>query len=1205
MQPARTERERVMHRIPPGGIFDDPAEFMRRYQQAVQERDAVAAGAGRLESLPTPEVEGLSRRLSDVHLGGAGGLAPRRTLPAKGGSARLSSPAVRREDGYGSHSMRYDMHEGWQPPPPESTPSSPEAASGEASDDGPALVARGPRGAVGQSMRAPSSAALVDDRRGGIHSARYDPPAHQAPAQAGFREPDAPSTSTRPEHDWAPKRSGGVFSRLAKGAKKLLGKGNSSKHSGGSARHSLDSSVPSPSMFRMDSQSPGGGQPRRVHDEAIDTRVTQEPAQSQAAESPIVPSDSWPGWRFNPGTPLDDVSGPSYVHGAAIDAPAQAAAMGPGQAGGVASQQGAPAGWGRPPVAPSSGERGSPSWKPRAPRPKPDLTDTALLIAFAKTPTMQNLGTTNRDLHRSNLSYFASWLNAAGRGTLSARMAYPALLPGDIEECQRPSDAPQQVKMRLPLSVRNLQRAISNLEITAATLEDAVVEAKLSEFLDEYKASLLTQEKPLKPKDAEQYARKVREFDTWLAARAYGRMADYLPDRLQELRSHLWRCRAETPGQLPWEALERFLKAKAEAPPPAQVAGPQYSMPPAQVAKWMYGMLPIQVAVPQFDAPPQAVAPQPGHDFDVASQHGAPADRGSGRPPTAPSSGKRAAPASEPKPSKPKPQKADETLLLAFGNTPTMQKFGDANRRLHLRNLTHFAQWLSATGRGTLGARMTHPWLLPSDIDQCMRPSDIPFELHRLPSSVEYLQGAVRNHEITGAMLEEAALAVELNELMDEFKASLLTQKNPITAKSAVAYAQQAREFNAWLGTQAYGRMTDYLPDRLEELRSHLSKFMAAAPRKPPFQALDKFLKARSEAQPQVAEPQHGMAQAGAAYGHIFSPMQEPSGGWPYFHLDSPAPVGEAAGQFLPPRQTDSAVFGGLESLGSLPSLRGGPADLHQSQEDVTSAPRAMGTSSSRAAPEVIDLDDYEPQQREEQPLLPATVRLQGNGWLHDNDFIHYGEALASLINTEMGPAGWARFDERVGIVDPPLVRLLTGGTLRSPLRALHRHTAPILFLPVNNGRGDESGTHWSLLVVNRTAGMAFHYDSLTAPEWLDNPGYAAQVAREPQYRIAAEAARIILGEHAQPPVMASMPMQRDAHSCGDHVVTGMEILARRIVEGRDQDPIEMDLSGIRPDRARTIHMLSWHEQLGPRQPAARAAPEDRDTNSAPRKKRR
>jgi len=203
------------------------------------------------------------------------------------------------------------------------------------------------------------------------------------------------------------------------------------------------------------------------------------------------------------------------------------------------------------------------------------------------------------------------------------------------------------------------------------------------------------------------------------------------------------------------------------------------------------------------------------------------------------------------------------------------------------------------------------------------------------------------------------------------------------------------------------------------------------------------------------------------------------------------------------------------------------------------------------------------PPRRERSVPLPAS--------LPDEDVIRYGAVVAQAIRRELGQHAYERFSREVGIVDPPRVRLLAAQTARSPLPGF-RHHAPILFVPVNNGTPDHPGNHWSLLVVNRHDGLAFHYDSLTDPASFHDPAYVARIAESEQFNLARRLARIFLGEHAPLPQLAAMATQSVAHAC-DHVLTGIETLARRIAES--QDSIDLSLADIRPSRQRIVQALS------------------------------
>ena len=112
----------------------------------------------------------------------------------------------------------------------------------------------------------------------------------------------------------------------------------------------------------------------------------------------------------------------------------------------------------------------------------------------------------------------------------------------------------------------------------------------------------------------------------------------------------------------------------------------------------------------------------------------------------------------------------------------------------------------------------------------------------------------------------------------------------------------------------------------------------------------------------------------------------------------------------------------------------------------------------------------------------------------------------------------------------------------------------PVIFLPVN-----DPNSHWSLLVIDQRNGDAFHYDSLVRPQ------DAAQAVNTNQYRLARAAAQAM---DVYTPVRG-MPIaqQRDGHSCGDHVLQAMDILAHSVIDGTFGQSRTMDLRSIETDR--------------------------------------
>ncbi|ULJ74446.1 shikimate kinase [Rhizobium gallicum] len=130
----------------------------------------------------------------------------------------------------------------------------------------------------------------------------------------------------------------------------------------------------------------------------------------------------------------------------------------------------------------------------------------------------------------------------------------------------------------------------------------------------------------------------------------------------------------------------------------------------------------------------------------------------------------------------------------------------------------------------------------------------------------------------------------------------------------------------------------------------------------------------------------------------------------------------------------------------------------------------------------------------------------------------------------------------RTRLVDPVIayhLRLAAERDAPSAFHSIvHNHngddTADFLFLPVNdaNAAGPDSGSHWSLLLVDRRTRenpVAYHYDSLGA--------YHRTIATQFAARLAAR---------LQPVRMAQ---QRNGYDCGVYVVEATRELARRLAQ--------------------------------------------------------
>ncbi|MGF6971725.1 hypothetical protein QFZ94_000152 [Paraburkholderia sp. JPY465] len=250
--------------------------------------------------------------------------------------------------------------------------------------------------------------------------------------------------------------------------------------------------------------------------------------------------------------------------------------------------------------------------------------------------------------------------------------------------------------------------------------------------------------------------------------------------------------------------------------------------------------------------------------------------------------------------------------------------------------------------------------------------------------------------------------------------------------------------------------------------------------------------------------------------------------------------------------QESGSTFAGLSSLGY-----GVP---YGSREFDPDAPQSVVGSSHVADPEIVDVDSYPSPQG---PISGVAQRLAGDPWLWDNDLVTYTEVLTQQLQGQPHA-------HLLSFVDPQQVRLLTEGNPQQQTAVLARiagpNSPPILFLPVNVGN-----LHWSLLVVNRQTGQAFHYDSAVPPE------RARGATDTAQFRQAARVAAALV---VRAPRGTPTALQPDKNTCGDHVLYGIETLARRFISGEALQRGGMDLRNIRPDRQHVINVLTQAERF-------------------------
>ncbi|MBF9171301.1 hypothetical protein I4I65_01740 [Xanthomonas campestris pv. campestris] len=273
------------------------------------------------------------------------------------------------------------------------------------------------------------------------------------------------------------------------------------------------------------------------------------------------------------------------------------------------------------------------------------------------------------------------------------------------------------------------------------------------------------------------------------------------------------------------------------------------------------------------------------------------------------------------------------------------------------------------------------------------------------------------------------------------------------------------------------------------------------------------------------------------------------------------------------PPQSPASTFSGLSSM----SHYGREFDLNTPREEQlwstdgdygTQAP--VGRSATPAmSPERIDVDNLpSPQDVPDSELPPATA----TSWLLDGHLRAYTDDLARRLRGQPNA-------HLLHFADSQVVTMLSSTDPDQQARArrllVGDDVPPIVFLPIN-----QRDTHWSLLVVdrrNKDAVATYHYDSMA--QMQQQQRYLGQMA---VYHLDLDYQQI----HEMPTAI-----QRDGYSCGDHVLTGIEMLAHRVIDGTFDDADGRDLRGITPDRGLIRGRLAQAEQA-PAESSVRQAPE-------------
>ncbi|KAK2850637.1 hypothetical protein FQN49_005467 [Arthroderma sp. PD_2] len=198
--------------------------------------------------------------------------------------------------------------------------------------------------------------------------------------------------------------------------------------------------------------------------------------------------------------------------------------------------------------------------------------------------------------------------------------------------------------------------------------------------------------------------------------------------------------------------------------------------------------------------------------------------------------------------------------------------------------------------------------------------------------------------------------------------------------------------------------------------------------------------------------------------------------------------------------------------------------------------------------------------------LTYEDVHTLKDDWLTDNVIAFWEEYLEHDL--------LSKYDTRIILLRPSMSFLLfqtpDPHTLKSALPDFTN--ASHIFMPINDCRNvmeAEGGTHWSLLLVSLSDGLAFHYDSLP-------PGNATE-ANEVTAKISKLCDKPIKYVH-----MRDSPTQENSSDCGVFVCMTMRYLLRhRLLQANSAEYVTMALDGVplhastaRKEMLQIIHRL-------------------------------
>ncbi|CAP60316.1 uncharacterized protein PODANS_1_6170 [Podospora anserina S mat+] len=199
--------------------------------------------------------------------------------------------------------------------------------------------------------------------------------------------------------------------------------------------------------------------------------------------------------------------------------------------------------------------------------------------------------------------------------------------------------------------------------------------------------------------------------------------------------------------------------------------------------------------------------------------------------------------------------------------------------------------------------------------------------------------------------------------------------------------------------------------------------------------------------------------------------------------------------------------------------------------------------------------------------LTTEDVRSLRNDWLTDNNIAFWEEWLEREVLIKYPEA-------KIVLLRPSMTFLMMQSSdVRSIASALPNFDKIThIFLPVNDARDStrsDLGSHWSLLLVSKIDGVAFHYDSLGGANY-----YEAQKCTDRLSKVLGQALRFYQ--------MNDCPQQENSSDCGVYVCILMRhLLIKKLLNANATEKVSMSMAGKAVDsRSGRKEMMNIIESL-------------------------